>query len=137
MSSRTQGEMSDEEFERRLQNLRDFDLSPVTKRLEFKEDLDNAEELEAKFRRFAKMQLERPDDPIAPSRAIDKYWHALILDTRRYHKFCDQVFGEYLHHVPGDPSERDQDEYRERIENDESEDADAFCHSHVGTPTNK
>ncbi len=38
--------------------------------------------------------------PIVPSEEIDEIWHAHILDTRKYIKDCQAIFGEYLHHYP-------------------------------------
>lgn len=35
-----------------------------------------------------------------PSRAVDEAWHEFILDTRAYTRFCEEAFGEYLHHTP-------------------------------------
>ncbi|MCG5243464.1 hypothetical protein [Azospirillum doebereinerae] len=48
-----------------------------------------------------------PDRDIAPqSAACDDLWHEFIVaDTRAYVRFCDAVYGEYLHHngvVPAD-----------------------------------
>lgn len=106
------GPHADAEFEERLQALREFDLAPVTERLR-REGVENADELEMKFRRFAKLLLEEPDVEFGISAELDEYWHAFILDTVRYHRFCEAVFGDYLHHVPGDPFEVDPDEYAE------------------------
>lgn len=33
-----------------------------------------------------------------PLLILDELWHAFILHTRDYHAFCDQFFGEYIHH---------------------------------------
>ena len=35
-----------------------------------------------------------------PSRAVDEAWHEYILDSRSYVIFCENAFGEYLHHSP-------------------------------------
>lgn len=35
-----------------------------------------------------------------PSHAVDEAWHGLILCTMRYHTFCSEAFGKYLHHNP-------------------------------------
>jgi hypothetical protein len=35
-----------------------------------------------------------------PSRVVDEAWHEFILDTRAYARFCEEAFGEYLHHTP-------------------------------------
>src|SRR3989344_5735287 len=31
---------------------------------------------------------------------VDEVWHQFILFTREYHDFCDEVAGDYIHHVP-------------------------------------
>ncbi|MFC5306966.1 hypothetical protein ACFPM2_17850, partial [Azospirillum picis] len=43
---------------------------------------------------------EHPDrDIVPPSAACDDLWHEFIVaDTRAYFRFCDAVYGEYLHH---------------------------------------
>lgn len=38
--------------------------------------------------------------PLAPSMAVDIGWHTLILHTRDYAEFCEQVAGRFIHHVP-------------------------------------
>ncbi|MBX3712900.1 MAG: hypothetical protein KF800_13140 [Lysobacter sp.] len=39
--------------------------------------------------------------PVAmPSRLVDAFWHAFILDTRAYGAFCSIAFGRFFHHVP-------------------------------------
>ena len=51
---------------------------------------------------------EHPDRDIVPqSAACDDLWHEFIVaDTRAYFRFCEAVYGEYLHHngvgVPAD-----------------------------------
>ncbi|MET8796128.1 hypothetical protein ABZV91_06670 [Nocardia sp. NPDC004568] len=40
-----------------------------------------------------------------PSQAVDEAWHGLILCTRRYARFCERAYGQFLHHYPdGDGS---------------------------------
>jgi hypothetical protein len=41
-----------------------------------------------------------PETTVAPSKEIDKFWHAHILDTMKYAEDCQQVFGYFLHHFP-------------------------------------
>ena len=38
---------------------------------------------------------------LAHSPLVDEAWHAHILCTKDYRKFCDDVFGEFLDHTPG------------------------------------
>lgn len=35
-----------------------------------------------------------------PTVDIDDVWHLHVLDTSRYMKDCEAIFGEYLHHTP-------------------------------------
>lgn len=41
-----------------------------------------------------------------PSRAVDEAWHGFILCTARYAAFCQNAYGQFLHHHPegGAPS---------------------------------
>src|SRR5438874_735658 len=34
------------------------------------------------------------------STAVDKIWHAHILNTPRYEQFCIAIFGRMIHHAP-------------------------------------
>ncbi|MDR4493446.1 MAG: hypothetical protein AB7P17_00460 [Nitrospirales bacterium] len=35
-----------------------------------------------------------------PSQVVDVAWHAFILSTKSYEKFCRHAFGRFLHHTP-------------------------------------
>jgi hypothetical protein len=37
---------------------------------------------------------------LAPPQIADEYWHHHILDTKKYFRDCESIFGEYLHHFP-------------------------------------
>lgn len=44
------------------------------------------------------------EEPVSPSLPIDAAWHAFILHTRDYAAYCDEQFGEFVHHQPtGNP----------------------------------
>lgn len=43
-----------------------------------------------------------PANAHAVTFSIDPFWHAHILFTEQYRKFCDDVVGEYMDHVPLD-----------------------------------
>ncbi len=47
---------------------------------------------------------------IVPTKDIDDFWHAHILDTAKYFKDCEKVFGFYLHHFPYFGIRSDEDE---------------------------
>ena len=41
------------------------------------------------------------DGPVVPlTDAVDKIWHQHIIDTYKYSKDCEKLFGKYLHHQP-------------------------------------
>jgi hypothetical protein len=54
----------------------------------------------AGYRQFLKLAAQYPDTPIVPSEEVDQFWHAHILDTRRYADDCERIFGFVLHHNP-------------------------------------
>ena len=53
------------------------------------------------YKRFLTLKRDAPaGTPLAPPPAVDRAWHAHILDTKRYHDDCARLFGGYLHHAP-------------------------------------
>ncbi len=44
----------------------------------------------------------RPGQPIQMVESIDKLWHAFVLNTKLYRRFCDRFFGRYIDHDPLD-----------------------------------
>jgi hypothetical protein len=95
-----------------------LDLSLVRRKLASKSDghgwtPEHTDRVEQAYRRFLTLLAAHPGTQIAPTRDIDKFWHAHILDTRRYAADCERIFGEFLHHNPylgmlDDESARDQ-----------------------------
>ncbi|MCW2948527.1 MAG: hypothetical protein JWR24_5244 [Actinoallomurus sp.] len=57
-----------------------------------------------------------PDTPLAPSRTVDKGWHAFILHTREYADFCQDVAGRFIHHAPDDEPDGDRIDTAARTE---------------------
>lgn len=51
-----------------------------------------------------------------PSKLVDTAWHEFILRTREYKEFCDNAFGNFLHHTPNGSktSRKDADKALER-----------------------
>jgi hypothetical protein len=54
----------------------------------------------AQLREFFVQARLHPDVALVPqSHACDLMWHEFIVaDTRTYHRFCNEIFGEYVHH---------------------------------------
>lgn len=60
------------------------------------------EEMEREVKRFLALVLFEPAAAhrIVVSEKIDALWHFFILHTREYRRFCAEVYGAYLNHVP-------------------------------------
>ncbi|MYS91463.1 hypothetical protein GTY47_17800 [Streptomyces sp. SID5464] len=49
---------------------------------------------------FVAASGQQPGQSLAPSKLVDIGWHAFILHTLDYADFCQQVVGQFVHHVP-------------------------------------
>lgn len=80
-----------------------IDLSQVVVRLVKNEKWRRYEAEEAcqQYRRFLFL-LKKYDaaGTLSPSLDIDEVWHNHILFTQQYHRDCELIFGNYLHHNP-------------------------------------
>lgn len=52
------------------------------------------------YRRWLFLRRKYEFEILPPSKTIDMFWHAHILDTYAYQDMCEKVFGYYLHHNP-------------------------------------
>jgi hypothetical protein len=82
-----------------------LDLEPIKFKIACKEDgygwsNEHIERMEVAYRRFLKLLAQHPEKQLAPTRDIDAFWHAHILDTRKYAADCERIFGGFLHHYP-------------------------------------
>ena len=59
-----------------------------------------ADKMELAYRRFLALMVKFPNETIAPTKDVDKFWHGHILDTMKYAEDCESVFGYFLHHFP-------------------------------------
>ncbi|MFW9928918.1 MAG: glycine-rich domain-containing protein [Candidatus Thorarchaeota archaeon] len=80
------------------------DMSAIIYRLTHVNGWSSDEAIEAtnQYRNYLYLAKKYKDSyTLPPSKDIDDVWHAHILHTKDYIKFCNEVFGEYLHHTPG------------------------------------
>lgn len=82
-----------------------LDLAPIKFKLMDAEEgegwsRDYADRIELEYKRFLMLLVKHPDASIAPTKAVDKFWHGHILDTLKYAEDCHNVFGYFLHHFP-------------------------------------
>lgn len=93
---------SQELFARKVQAL---DLEPIIFKLVNPDDgqgwpVAKADVVAKEYRDFLTLAHLYPEKNIVPSKSVDKFWHAHILDTQKYQEDCQQLFGRMLHHFP-------------------------------------
>ncbi len=61
-----------------------------------------AESIEQAYKNYLTMLVKYQDDAedILLAEDVDEFWHTHILQTIKYTKDCEAVFGKYLHHNP-------------------------------------
>jgi len=82
-----------------------LDLSSIKTKLTHNESgegwsLQRANAIETEYRRFLYLMKAYPNVQTAPLVDVDTFWHYHILDTVKYARDCEQVFGYFLHHDP-------------------------------------
>lgn len=61
--------------------------------------IDNVQMAFEQLRLYFRVCLNKQPKRVAmPSRVVDVCWHSFICDTRQYQQFCDDIFGNFLHH---------------------------------------
>lgn len=81
-----------------------LDLECIKVKLVFPEEGDGwsrklVDEVEVLYKRFLYMAA-TAGEAVFPTRQIDKFWHAHILDTQKYAEDCQKIFGRFFHHFP-------------------------------------
>lgn len=78
-------------------------------------DAEMAQDLFLDVKRFLFMAATQSQSkPLYPTPRIDEGWHTFLLFTKEYAEFCDDFFGNFLHHIPrhlSDPVTRTEDLY--------------------------
>jgi hypothetical protein len=82
-----------------------LDLDPIKLKLMDAEEGQGwsrgyVDRMELAYKRFLTLMVKFPDESIAPTKDVDKFWHGHILDTLKYGEDCQNVFGYFLHHFP-------------------------------------
>ena len=82
-----------------------LDLNPIKVKLMHKESgegwsLQRTNAIEIEYRRFLYLLNLYPEAQVAPTVDVDTFWHYHILDTMKYARDCDRIFGRFLHHDP-------------------------------------
>jgi hypothetical protein len=93
------------DLDQALAQIESLDLEPIKFKINHKQDgfawtNEHTDCIEVAYRRFLTLLAKYPELQIAPTRDIDAFWHAHILDTRKYAADCERVFGGFVHHYP-------------------------------------
>jgi hypothetical protein len=84
--------------------VRQIDFMPINLKLMIEDSRfwtnDLLKSTEQQYRRFLVLHIMFPSDDLVPTKLIDAYWHQHILDTKKYERDCEFLFGEFLHHDP-------------------------------------
>lgn len=89
----------------RVQRIRQLNLDPIKVKLMDAEEgkgwsREYVEAVDEQYRRFLILTVKYPENSIVPTKEIDEFWHAHILDTRKYAADCEYALGFFLHHFP-------------------------------------
>jgi len=82
-----------------------LDLDPIKLKLMDPEEgqgwsREYTDRMEVAYKRYLTLLAKFPDETIAPTKDVDKFWHGHILDTMKYAEDCENMFGYFLHHFP-------------------------------------
>lgn len=88
-----------------FRTIAELDLEPIKLKLMHKESGEGwspaqASAVEFEYRRFLSLMKLYPDEHVSPLFDVDLFWHYHILDTMKYAKDCERIFGYFLHHYP-------------------------------------
>lgn len=85
-----------------LTKIKQIDLTPHGYKLnkEYGWDMDKVNHTIPLYQKWLTMQIIYENLSFAPSSLIDDFWHAHILDTRKYYKDCINTCGHMIHHYP-------------------------------------
>jgi len=114
----TRNHVDAQHLEQVIAEIEALDLDPIKFKIGSKEDgygwtSEHTDRIELGYRRFLILQAKYPQLQLAPTRDIDAFWHAHILDTRKYAQDCERIFGQFVHHYPYLGMRGDQDKLQQ------------------------
>ena len=97
---------------KKLAAIDEEDFGPIVKRVEKelakqgKTVVLSREQAVVALKQYYGLMVATPNGAeYAVSSVLDPYWHAHILDTQGYARFCERTAGEFMHHVPLDETD--------------------------------
>jgi hypothetical protein len=82
-----------------------FPMDPIVARYMEEQRLpaEVAREHERELKRYLALCALDADGAYGMNGPVDELWHAFITFTRDYARFCDEVAGRFIHHIPTPP----------------------------------
>jgi hypothetical protein len=79
-----------------------FPMDPIVARYREEQQLpaDVAREHERELKRYLTLCALDADGAYGMNGPVDELWHTFITFTRDYARFCDEVAGRFIHHIP-------------------------------------
>lgn len=92
----------DEVLEAAVERVGQLDFTALRWKLQVERGWTNetTDEVEDLYRKFLALNIRYPEEKFCPNGPVDAFWHAHILDTRKYAEDCEMLFGGFLHHFP-------------------------------------
>jgi hypothetical protein len=86
-------------------DIENLDFNMVKLKIQDKEEglgwtAKQCDEAEIEYKRFLALKRTYPHKDVVPNKIVDSFWHQHILDTQKYAKDCELIFGYFLHHFP-------------------------------------
>ncbi len=92
----------------RIRRINELDLESIKFKLVHDGDvvwtIDHVDVVAARYKNFLALVLKntvtKRVSSVVPTKEVDEFWHAHILDTAKYASDCQSCFGFFLHHFP-------------------------------------
>lgn len=85
-----------------VQKAMDFDMDIVVRRYmkDYELPREVAEEHEKELKRYLALNAINPPKAYGMRGQVDEIWHTFLLFTKEYQRFCKEVGGKFIHHIP-------------------------------------
>lgn len=86
-----------------IEKVMDYPIPQVIARYrkDYKISEEDAKNHERELKRFFILAAKYPEENFEMFSAdVDNLWHTFLLFTKEYQKFCDEMFGTFIHHNP-------------------------------------
>jgi hypothetical protein len=89
-------------FESAKKYIESMELSMIENNIVTRQDwsIKEAGQASRLYRNYLILRCKYPDENLPPSKEVDEVWHNHILDTKKYRRDCEAIFGSYFDHYP-------------------------------------